>query len=82
MPSLTVSRTRTVSPREGVEVITDDNGEILVRSPGLLREYYKPEATAEAKDADGCNTGDAGYFGDDGHLRIIDWSKDVGNGWR
>lgn len=74
-------RADTVGPKcEGVEVITDDNGEILVRSPGLLREYYKnPEATAEAKDADGWyHTGDAGYFGDDGHLRIIDRAKDVG----
>lgn len=64
----------------GVEVKTDDSGEILVRSPGLLAEYYKnPEATAEVKDAEGWyHTGDAGYLDTDGHLKIIDRAKDVG----
>lgn len=74
-------RSDTVGPIvDGVEVKTAESGEILVRSPGLLAEYYKnPEATAEAKDAEGWyHTGDAGYFGDDGHLRIIDRAKDVG----
>ncbi len=67
-------------PMPGVEVRIADSGEVLVRTPGLLREYYKnPEATDEVKDADGWyRTGDAGYFGDDGHLRIIDRAKDVG----
>ncbi len=67
-------------PVDGVEVRITDAGEILIRSPGLLREYYKnPEATAEVKDADGWyHTGDAGYFDRDGHLKIIDRAKDVG----
>jgi long-chain acyl-CoA synthetase len=56
------------------------NGEILVRSPGLLKEYYKnPEATAEVKTADGWyHTGDAGFLDAHGHLKIIDRAKDVG----
>src|SRR5205814_6246552 len=38
-----------------------------------------PDATAEAKDAEGWfHTGDAGYFDRDGHLKIIDRAKDVG----
>lgn len=67
-------------PVPGVEVRIIDNGEIMVRSPGLLREYYKnPEATAEVRDAEGWyRTGDAGYFDQEGHLRIIDRAKDVG----
>ena len=43
---------------------------------GVLQE---PEATREAKDAEGWfHTGDAGYFDADGHLKIIDRAKDVG----
>ena len=46
----------------------------------LLKEYYKrPDATAESIDADGYfRTGDAGFFDDDGQLKIIDRAKDVG----
>jgi len=53
---------------------------LLIRSPGLFKEYYKnPQATTEAKDAEGWfHTGDAGYFDSDGHLKIIDRVKDVG----
>ncbi len=67
-------------PVPGVEVKIAENGEVLIRSPGLLREYYKnPEATAEVKDVEGWyHTGDAGYFDADGHLKIIDRAKDVG----
>ena len=67
-------------PVKGVEIKLTDAGEILIRSPGLFREYYKaPEATHEAKDAEGWfHTGDAGYFDQGGHLKIIDRAKDVG----
>ena len=67
-------------PVKGVEIKLTDAGEILIRSPGLFREYYKaPEATKEAKDGDGWfHTGDAGYFDQGGHLKIIDRAKDVG----
>ncbi len=67
-------------PMKGVEVKVAESGELLIRSPGLLREYYKnPEATAEVKDADGWyHTGDAGYLDQQGHLKIIDRAKDVG----
>lgn len=67
-------------PCEGVEIKLSDNGEILVRSPGLLKEYYKnPKATAEVLDADGWyHTSDAGFIDASGHLKIIDRVKDVG----
>ncbi|MBL8398019.1 MAG: AMP-binding protein [Candidatus Accumulibacter sp.] len=67
-------------PAPGVEVKIADNGEILVKGPMLLQEYYKrPDATAEAINAEGYfMTGDAGLFDDDGHLKIIDRAKDVG----
>jgi long-chain acyl-CoA synthetase len=63
-----------------VEVRISEQGEVLVRSPGVFHSYFKnPEATKEAKTAEGWfHTGDAGYFDDDGHLKIIDRAKDVG----
>jgi long-chain acyl-CoA synthetase len=64
----------------GVELKFTPERELLIRSPGLFKEYYKnPDATREAKDAEGWfRTGDAGYVDHDGHLRIIDRAKDVG----
>jgi long-chain acyl-CoA synthetase len=67
-------------PAPQVDVKIADGGEILVRGPMLLKEYYKrPDATAESIDADGYfHTGDAGFLDADGHLKIIDRAKDVG----
>jgi len=67
-------------PIAGVEVKIKDSGEILLKSPGLLKEYYKnPEATAEVMDAEGWyHTGDAGFLDSDGDLKIIDRANDVG----
>ncbi len=67
-------------PISGVEIKVADNGEILVKSPGLLKGYYKnPSATAEVLSADGWyHTSDAGFIDASGHLKIIDRVKDVG----
>src|SRR5262249_50738074 len=61
-------------PAPGVEVKIADNGEVLVRSDAMLTGYYnRPDATADAIDAEGYfHTGDAGLFDPDGHLKIID----------
>ena len=68
------------TPAIDVEIRIDDNGEVLYRGPGVFHSYYKnPEATASTKTADGwVYTGDAGYFAENGHLKIIDRAKDVG----
>jgi long-chain acyl-CoA synthetase len=68
------------SPMPGVDIKVAEKGEILVKSPGLLKEYYKnPEATRESLTEDGYfRTGDAGFVDQDGHLKIIDRAKDVG----
>jgi len=67
-------------PAPKVEVKIAESGEVLVRGPMLLKEYFKrPDATAEAIDGDGYfHTGDAGFFDAEGHLKIIDRAKDVG----
>ena len=51
------------------DVPRGDTGEIMVKGPGVMKEYYKnPEATADKYAADWCLTGDlakqdeAGYF--------------------
>ncbi len=68
------------TPVAGVEIKIAETGEVLYRSPGVFAGYFKnPTATAEAKRPDGwVHSGDAGFFGEDGHLRIIDRAKDVG----
>jgi long-chain acyl-CoA synthetase len=67
-------------PLPGVEIRIAGNGEVQVRTPGMLKEYYKrPDATAESISADGYFlTGDAGFFDADGDLKIIDRASDVG----
>ncbi len=67
-------------PIDGVEIKLSASGELLVRSPGLLKGYYKNDAaTREALTDDGWyHTGDAGFLTPGGHLKIIDRAKDVG----
>ncbi len=64
----------------GVEIRIAESGEVQVKTPGMLKEYYKrPDATAESISADGYFlTGDAGFFDADGDLKIIDRASDVG----
>lgn len=67
-------------PAPEVELKITETGEVLFRGPGVFKEYFKNEAaTRDTKTADGwVHTGDAGFIGDDGQLRIIDRAKDVG----
>jgi long-chain acyl-CoA synthetase len=67
-------------PCDGVEIKLADSGEIMIKSPGLLKEYYKnPKATEEVLTKDGWyHSGDAGFIDTHGHLKIIDRAKDVG----
>jgi long-chain acyl-CoA synthetase len=66
-------------PLYGMEIRLDDDGEILLRSPGVFRGYWrKPEATSDTVDSDGwLHTGDIGRLLSDGNLTIVDRRSDL-----
>lgn len=60
------------------EVKLGDDGEILVRGPGMFAGYWRNEAATRDAVRDGwLHTGDVAVVAPNGHFRIIDRKKDI-----
>jgi len=79
-PDTEANPTTAGRPCRGIDVKIGERGEVLVKSAGVFKGYFKnDEATREVIDSDGWfHTGDAGFVDPQGHLVIIDRAKDVG----
>ncbi|MBW2561343.1 MAG: long-chain fatty acid--CoA ligase [Deltaproteobacteria bacterium] len=68
----------TGKPLPGIEDKVADNGEILVKSPGIFKGYFKDEEASKAMIRDGwLHTGDVGEIDNEGYLKITDRLKDL-----
>lgn len=67
------------SPYKGVECRLGDDGEVLVKSPGMMMGYYKqPNETKEAFTEDGFfKTGDRGVIDELGRLQLTGRVKEI-----
>jgi long-chain acyl-CoA synthetase len=73
---------RIVDPDSGAQLPTGEVGEVLIRAPQLMAEYWDdPKETAgTVREHDGgrwLHTGDLGYLDSDGYLFIVDRMKDL-----
>ena len=70
---------KVIDPETGDTLPPSTIGELCVRGYALMQGYYKrPEATAEAIDADGwLHTGDVATMRDDGSIRFMGRYKDM-----
>ena len=66
-------------PLPGTQVRTAEDGELLVKGPGVMRGYHnRPDATAEVLTEDGWfHTGDIGSVDERGFVKITDRKKDL-----
>ncbi len=70
---------RIVHPASGEDLGTDEDGEIWIRGPQVMKGYLNNErATAETLDEDGwLRTGDIGHIDGEGHVYVVDRLKEL-----
>jgi long-chain acyl-CoA synthetase len=62
----------------GVELKLAEDGELLAKGPGVMRDYHRdPKATAETLENGWLHTGDLAEIDGDGYVRITDRKKDL-----
>jgi len=78
-PSLPNTETKVVDTETGAELGPNEEGEICIRGPQVMKGYLnRPEATAAMIDSDGwLHTGDIGYADADGAFTIVDRLKEL-----
>jgi long-chain acyl-CoA synthetase len=65
-------------PLPGVSIRIENDNEVLIKSPGVLRRYWHDEAATEDAIVDGwLHTGDLGELDQQGFLRIIGRKKEI-----
>ncbi len=65
-------------PLPGVSIRIADDGEVLIKSPGVLRRYWHDEQATQELIVDGwLHTGDLGELDQDGFLRVTGRKKEI-----
>jgi len=63
---------------DGAALPTGDDGEVLLRGPGVMLGYWQdPAATAQVLRDGWLHTGDVGHLDADGYLTVVDRLKDL-----
>jgi len=63
---------------EGKDCPRGDIGEVLIKGPNVIREYWRrPKETADTIVDGWLKSGDMGYFDDEGYLFLVDRKKDM-----
>ncbi|HVN11081.1 MAG TPA: 4-coumarate--CoA ligase family protein [Kineosporiaceae bacterium] len=70
---------RIVDPATGADLGTDEDGELWIRGPQVMKGYHNnPQATALTLDEEGwLHTGDIGHIDADGHVYVVDRLKEL-----
>ncbi|NOX35573.1 MAG: acyl--CoA ligase [Deltaproteobacteria bacterium] len=64
--------------KQGNLLFGNESGELVVKGPGVMKEYYKnPEATARALKDGWLHTGDIARYDIDGFIWLVDRKKDM-----